>query len=279
MIVSTVRRPWTAPVRSTTMPGLDVGVEHHRQRVLERRPLVDRRRDRVRLGCVERALGWESLVGDPADRPSAVVDDQQVARTAVAGRAPGVRGVVTGPAGRRLEREIADPQERQPLEAAVRADESGHELRRRAGEDLGRRPELGDLAAVLEHRDEIAHLDRLVDVVGDEQDRLGQLLLEAQELVLEPVADDRVDRPERFVHEHDRRVDREGPRHADPLALAAGQLVRVPIAVLGRVEPDQREELVGPLRWRSFVQPSRRGTVATFSPIVWWGNRPTCWMT
>ncbi len=26
-------------------------------------------------------------------------------------------------------------------------------------------------------------------------------------------------------------------------------------------------------------QPSRRGTVSTFSPIVWWGNRPDCWIT
>ena len=32
-----------------------------------------------------------------------------------------------------------------------------------------------------------AHLDRLVDVVGDEDDRLAQLALQPQELVLQPL--------------------------------------------------------------------------------------------
>ncbi len=30
---------------------------------------------------------------------------------------------------------------------------------------------------------------------------------------------------------------------------------------------------------RSFDQPSRPGTVAMFSPTVWCGNRPICWIT
>ncbi len=131
------------------------------------------------------------------------------------------------------------------------------ELRRGVGQDLGRRAELRDHAAVLEDRDEVADLDGLVDVVGDEQDRLGQLLLEPQELVLETVADDGVDRPEGLVHEHDRRVHRERPGDADALPLAARQLVREAVAVLRGVQADQRQQLVraGP---QPFLRPAEQ---------------------
>ena len=98
---------------------------------------------------------------------------------------------------------------------------------------------------MLEDGDQVAHLDGLVDVVGDEEDGLGELLLEAQELVLEPLAHDRVDRAERLVHEHDRRVDGQRPRDADTLALAAGELAREAVAVLHRIEPDEAEQLLG----------------------------------
>ena len=70
---------------------------------------------------------------------------------------------------------------------------------------------LGELAALLHHGDAVAHLDRLVDVVGDEDDRLADLALEAQELVLEPLAVDRVDGAERLVHQHQRRIGGAGP--------------------------------------------------------------------
>ena len=96
----------------------------------------------------------------------------------------------------------------------------------------------------LQDRDPVAHLDRLVDVVGDEDDRLAQLGLQAQELVLQALAVDRVDRAERLVHEHHRRVDGERAGDADALALAAGELRRVAVAHLVRVEPDELEQLV-----------------------------------
>ncbi len=80
---------------------------------------------------------------------------------------------------------------------------------------------LGELAALLEDRDPVAHLDRLVDVVGDEEDRLLHLGLEAQELVLEALAVDRVDRAERLVHQHHAGVRGKRARHAHPLLLAA----------------------------------------------------------
>ena len=51
--------------------------------------------------------------------------------------------------------------------------------------------------------------------------------LQAQELVLQALAVDRVDRAERLVHEHQRRVGGQGAGDADALALAAGELRRV----------------------------------------------------
>ncbi len=83
--------------------------------------------------------------------------------------------------------------------------------------------------------------------MGHEQDRLGQLLLEAQELVLEPLADDRVDRAERFVHEHDRWVGRQRPGDPDALPLAARKLPRITVAIAGRIEADERQQLIGAL--------------------------------
>ena len=115
--------------------------------------------------------------------------------------------------------------------------------------------------------------------MGDEEDRLADLRLQAQELVLQALAVDRVDRAEGLVHQHHRRVGGERPRDADPLLLAAGELRRVAVAELG-VEPDQLEQLGARGRAiRSLSQPSSWGTVAMFSAIVRCGKRPICWIT
>ena len=54
---------------------------------------------------------------------------------------------------------------------------------------------------------------------------LRTLACSAQELVLQPVAGDRVDGAERLVHQQHGRVGRQRPGHADALPLAAGELV------------------------------------------------------
>ena len=74
----------------------------------------------------------------------------------------------------------------------------------------------------LEDGDLVTQLDGLVDVVGDEHDRLAEFRLQAQELVLQLAADDRVDGAERLVHQHHRRIRGQRPGHADPLLLPAG---------------------------------------------------------
>ena len=77
-------------------------------------------------------------------------------------------------------------------------------------------------------------------------DGLAHLALQPEELALQPLAHDRVDGAERLVHQQHRRVGRQRAGDADPLALAAGELVRVALGVARRVETDQVEQLVDP---------------------------------
>ena len=95
-------------------------------------------------------------------------------------------------------------------------------------------------AARSEHRDLVAELDGLVDIVGDEDDGLAQFALQAQHFGLQLVADHRVDRAERFVHQQDRWVGGQRPGDADALLLTTGQLRRVAVGQL-RVESDPLE--------------------------------------
>ena len=74
------------------------------------------------------------------------------------------------------------------------------------------------------HRDPVAEPHRLLDVVGDEDDRLADGLLQAQELRLQPLAHDRVDGGERLVHQQHRRVGGQRPGDPGPLPLPAGEL-------------------------------------------------------
>ena len=141
------------------------------------------------------------------------------------------------------------------------------------------RPELRELAALGQHRDLVAHLHGLVDVVGDQHDGLAEFALQPEELVLQPGPDDRVDGRERLVHEQHRRVGGQRSRDTDSLLLAPGELARVPVGVQSRVEPDQVEELAARARACAFGVPINDGTVATFVEIFWWGNSPICWMT
>ena len=127
---------------------------------------------------------------------------------------------------------------------AVGAHEAGHELVCRLGQQLVGGGDLHQVP-VAHDRDPVAHLDRLVDVVGDEDDRLAHLLVQAQEVVLQPFAGDRVDGAERLVHEHDRRVGGHRPGHADALLLAAGELRRVAPQIALGIKADELEQLGG----------------------------------
>ena len=109
---------------------------------------------------------------------------------------------------------------------------------------------------------------------------LASRLLQAQQLVLKPLADDRIDCAERLVHEHQRRIGSERTGDADTLPLAARQLCRIALAIVGPA-PGRRGRAAR-RRARSCAcvsQPSSLGTMAMLSPTVRCGIRPTCWIT
>ena len=71
----------------------------------------------------------------------------------------------------------------------------------------------------------------------------------------------------------------ERAREPDALALAAGELRGVALRVV-LLEADELEQLGDRARGSAAsCQPSSRGTVAMFSPIVMCGKRPSCWIT
>ena len=108
------------------------------------------------------------------------------------------------------------------------------EVGRLVVEQLGR-PLL--LKHALAHDDDpVAHRHRLDLVVRDEDRRHPELLLEARDLGAHLDAQLRVEVGERLVHEEDLRLPDEGPPHRDPLALAAGEVARPTLEMLGEAE-------------------------------------------
>ena len=82
--------------------------------------------------------------------------------------------------------------------------------------------------------------------MGDEEVREVELALELLEEVDDLRLDRNVERGDRLVGDDEVRVERERPGDADPLALAARELVWVAFAEV-RVEADRREQLADPL--------------------------------
>ena len=140
--------------------------------------------------------------------------------------------------------DLAHPAQGELLERGSGADEVLDELVGGLGEDPFGGVVLDDLGALAEHDDPVAELHGLVEVVGDDDHRLAHLVLDADELVLQALAGDRVDRSERFVHEQDGWVGGERPGHSHALLLAAGELLGIAVLVHLGIEADEVEQLV-----------------------------------
>jgi hypothetical protein len=124
---------------------------------------------------------------------------------------------------------------------------SAHELRHEAGGrcvvHLARRAHLLQPAGV-EDADAVAHRQRFMLVVGDEQERDGQPPLQRLQLALHLLAQLQVERAQRLVQQQHLRLadQRAGQGHA--LALAARQLPRPALAHAGQLH--QRQQFVSP---------------------------------
>ena len=139
------------------------------------------------------------------------------------------------------------PCEHDPLALAARdrlrvRREQGHRVRvqRPAEELLGGR-QLDDLAEVHD-RDPVGDVADDGEVVGDEEVGQVELLLQLDEQVEHLRLDRDVERGHRLVGDDELRAQHEGAGEADPLALAAAELVRVAPGRLG-AEADALEHL------------------------------------
>src|SRR5713101_7193584 len=136
-------------------------------------------------------------------------------------------------------------------------------------ENIERRAELNDSARI-HYRDHGGKAQRLFDVVGHEHDRLPGRPVNTGDLGLQGISGDRVDRSERLVHQEELGIGRECPRHADPLLLAARELVRILAAVGRGIEAKQFEQLgdavAHPHLW-PFQEPRHGGDVVLDRPM------------
>src|SRR6185312_1268487 len=92
------------------------------------------------------------------------------------------------------------------------------------------------------HRDAVREIDRLTHVMGDEDHGLGGAPDDGEQLLMHERARLRVERPERLVHQQDRRLDRQRARDGDALLHAARELRRE--TVLEALEVDEVDQLL-----------------------------------
>ena len=121
-------------------------------------------------------------------------------------------------------------------------DELRHILGLGAHEDVLGRAGLMD-GSVLHDAHPCTDPERFVEIVGDEQDRLVELVLDLHQLVLHLAADQRIEGAECLVHQQDVGVGGERPGKPHPLLHASAELPRE--AGLVTAESDERER---PLR-------------------------------
>ena len=92
---------------------------------------------------------------------------------------------------------------------------------------------LFDDAAEVHHRDAVADVTDEREVVGDEEVGDAELLLQVAEQVDDVGLDRHVETADRLVEHEELGGQREGARDGDALQLAAGELARVAVAVVG----------------------------------------------
>ena len=118
------------------------------------------------------------------------------------------------------------------------------------GGPLVERHRVADLldAALVEHRDPVGDVERLLLVVGDEHGRDVHLVVQAAQPLAQVGAHLGVEGTERLVEQQHLRVDGERPGQRHPLALAAGELGRVAVLEARRA---RRSRAARRPSWRS----------------------------
>ena len=130
-----------------------------------------------------------------------------------------------------------------PVEQVRLADELGNESAPRVEVELLRSAVLFD-PALVQYDDTVGHRQRLILVVGHEEECLVRAALNGLELLLNLATQLRVERSERLVEQQEGGVRRQRAGKGHPLALSAGKLPRIPVTEFGQLE--KRRQLVQP---------------------------------
>ncbi len=137
---------------------------------------------------------------------------------------------------------IARLNQQQAFQCTILAHKRADKLVGRFREQLVGAGALNDFP-LAEHCDAIAKLQRFVDIVAHQHHRFLQLALHLQELILDNLAVNRVDRAERLIHQQHRRIRRQRANNADTLLLPAGHLFRVAVEEAFRIQRHHRHQL------------------------------------
>ena len=97
--------------------------------------------------------------------------------------------------------------------------------------------------AVFHDADAVSQPNSFVKVVGDEQNRFAQQLLQAQKLILHFAPYQRIQRGKRLIEKPDFRPHSEGAGNTDALLLTTGQFARE--VTLATLQTHQLEHLAG----------------------------------
>ena len=120
------------------------------------------------------------------------------------------------------------------------ADEIGDEGGGRPAVDLVGRADLLD-PALAHHHDPVGHGERLLLVVRDHDRGHAEPVLQVADLAAQPGAHPRVERRKRLVEQQQARRQGQRAGQRDALLLAAGELGRILVGLLGQA--DQRQQL------------------------------------
>ncbi len=145
--------------------------------------------------------------------------------------------------------------------------------RRRPIEEIERRPDLFD-APFAHHDDPIGQSKCLLDVVGYEERRRGELGDDADELALQRGTYDDVDCAEGFVHQQCSRPSGDCARHADPLCLTAGERAGPARSIRHGIEADEPRSSSTRAAISRRSHPSSDGTTPTFWATLMLEKRP-----
>ena len=94
--------------------------------------------------------------------------------------------------------------------------------------------------------------------MSDENDGLGQIRLDADELALKLTAHERVDCAERLIHQQNTGVGGQRPGHPDALGLSAGELVGISLSEV-TIQAQHVDQFQSTITGSSAIDPAEAG--------------------